>query len=99
MTPDLEGLGADVEAGQAGDAAGRRQIGGQDPHGGRLAGSVEAQQSDNLSPVDAEADPIHGQHRPEILGEVLDVDHGSSCESAAAKLYATRVDFIPTVAN
>src|SRR5262249_2703818 len=68
----------DVEAGHAGDAAGGRQVGGEDAHDGRLAGAVVAEQADDLVLLDLEADVVDRHDGAEELAQVLDVDHAWS---------------------
>src|SRR5262249_51277532 len=74
------GLGDDVIAGHAGDAAGRPQHRAEDAHGGRLAGAVGAEQAEDLARPRRETDAIdrvdHAAAQvAEGLGEGLDVDH------------------------
>ena len=73
---DLHRLRHDVEAGHAGDAAGGRQIGGQDAHDGRLAGAVVAEQADDLVLLDLETDVVDGQDGAEIFAQIFNVNHG-----------------------
>ena len=75
MAAHVERFGHDVETRHAGDAAGRRQIAGQDAHGRRLAGAVQAEEADDFTFINSEGDMVDGQYRPEILGEVIDLDH------------------------
>ena len=44
--------------------------------GGRLAGAVGAEQSDDLALGEAERDPVHGSEGAIVLGEVVDVEDG-----------------------
>ncbi len=59
------------------DAAGRRQIGGEDAHDRGLAGAVVAEQADDLVLFDLETDVADGQDVAEVFGQSFDVDHGS----------------------
>src|SRR5207248_5803478 len=71
----LHRLRHDIEAGDARDAAGRRQVRREDAHGRRLAGAVEAEEANDLSLVDLEADLIESQHGAEKLGDAVTLDH------------------------
>ena len=51
IPPDFHGFVEDIVPGEHGDAAGRRQVGCEDPHRGRLAGPVGAQADRRSRPV------------------------------------------------
>ena len=75
IPPHVHRLVHDIEAGDAGDAAGGRQEGCQDAHGGRLAGTVGAEEADNLAMRHVEGDVADGGVVAVVLGELADVDH------------------------
>ena len=57
-----------IEAVHFGDAAGGRQIGGEDAHDRGLAGAVVAEESDDLVLFDLEADVADGQDVAKVFG-------------------------------
>src|SRR5262249_14012875 len=77
VAADVHRLVHDVVAGDAGDAAGGRQVRRQGAHGRRLAGTVVAEGGDQLAPVHAEVDAVDGQHGAEGLRQVVDFNHRS----------------------
>ncbi len=66
-----------VEAGDDGLAVGGRHVAGENPHGGRLAGAVRAEKSEDFTALDAEADVVDGSKPTVPLREALDLDQGS----------------------
>ena len=70
----LLGVAVDVEAGHRGPAGVDGEQGREHPHGGGLAGSVRAEQPEDLSGSDLEAHAADGLHRSaagrEGLGEL-----------------------------
>src|SRR5262249_26824821 len=77
VAANVHGLGHHVEAGDAGDAAGGRQVTGEDAQGRGLAGSVRAEKADDLTFLDVKGDVRDGLDRAEVLGEPFDLDHGT----------------------
>jgi hypothetical protein len=76
---DGRGLGPDVEAEDACRPRGRAQKRGQDPHGGRLAGAVAAEEAEDLTLGDGEADAPQRLDAGGLvaLGQVEHLDGGS----------------------
>ena len=70
------GVGADVVARDADDSRGRGHDAGQDPHRGRLAGAVAAEQPGRASGVRREVDARDRLHVPEPDVEVAHLDDG-----------------------
>ncbi len=60
----------------------RAGVGGQDSHDDAhrrgLAGSVRADEADDLAVVEVEGEVVEGREAPESLGQVVDPQHGSS---------------------
>ena len=71
----LDRLVQDVEPGHDCPAFGRGHVAGQDPHRGGLPSAVRAEKSENLTPLDPEADVVHGRHGAVPFREVLYLDH------------------------
>ena len=71
----LDRLRGDVEAGQAGVAGRGGDGGGEHADGGRLAGTVGAEQTEHLAGGDVEVDALHRLDATGIgLGELADLD-------------------------
>ena len=67
-------VGDDVVTGDRGAAPVGAQKGGDDPHGGRLARAVRAEQSEDGPALDREIDPLQGLDLAERLREALGDD-------------------------
>ena len=74
--PDLTGLREYVQPGDGHPPTRGRHETGQHPHGGRLAGPVWPQESDNLPALHIKGDIVHGRGATEALGQVLNMYHG-----------------------
>jgi hypothetical protein len=61
----------------AGRAAGRGDETREHAHGGGLAGAIGAEEAEDFTGFDREAEVIDGQDAVEILAEVLRLDHGA----------------------
>jgi len=74
--PHRSRLGGDIHAVHEGRARGRAHQGGEDPHGGRLAGSIAPQQAEDLAPGDLEADALEGVDASRLvpLGQLTNLD-------------------------
>ena len=89
---DPPGLAPDVQPGDRGAAPVDRQQGGQHPQRGGFAGAVRAQESDDLTPGDLQADPAHRLDRlvpaaREALAQLPGVDdRGHDAPSRPARL-------------
>src|SRR5690606_21391524 len=73
--PHLERVADDVLAGDPRRPAGRQQVAGQDLHRRRLAGTVGAEEADDLATRDLERDALERHRGPEGPGETVDLDH------------------------
>ncbi len=67
-------VGHDVDTEHRGPARVGPEVGGEDPHRGRLPGAVRAEQTEDGSARDFEADAGEGDHLPVVLLEVLGRD-------------------------
>ena len=67
-----------IEAEHLGATGGRREVAGQDLHGGRLAGAVGAEEGRHRALPDREAHRVQGGEVPVDLGEVLGADRDAS---------------------
>ena len=65
-----------VDAADLGAAHGRVVERGEDPHGGRLAGAVGADEAADRAVRDLEGDAVDGLQRAEVAVEVVDVEGG-----------------------
>ncbi len=65
---------AQVDAGDAQRAAGRRQQAAEHAEGGRLAGAVGAEQAEDLAGLDLEADVVDGGEGAELAHQIADLD-------------------------
>jgi hypothetical protein len=72
---DLGGLAEAVEAGDAGGAARRRNVAGEDAHRRRLAGAVGAEEADDLALADLERYVLERENPGIRLDEVFGFDH------------------------
>ncbi len=77
MLARLERVGDDVEAGDLGASARRRQVAGEDAHGGGLAGAVGAEKTEHLTAFDVKRNVGHRHARAVVLGEVFDANHAT----------------------
>ena len=73
---DFLGMGVDRVAADAGLAPGGLQERGQDPHGGRLARAVGADEAEQVALGQLEGEVIDGVQLAVDFGEVLGLDHG-----------------------
>src|SRR5262249_52946222 len=64
----------DVEAETGALAGGRGEEAAEDPERGGLAAAVGAEEAADLTPGDAQVEPLHHRARPEGLAEAADVD-------------------------
>ena len=71
---DLFRLRRDIEAATVALPGGRRKQSAQDADGGRFAGAVGPEESEDLALRDLERDVVHGDEIAEALHQVLDVD-------------------------
>ena len=74
VVADLGGLPEHVEAGHPGSAPVGPQQGGQDPHGGRLAGAVGAEQPADRALGDGQVETVEGVGRAVALAQPLGQD-------------------------
>ena len=74
-TPTFEWLPQGIAPGNPHRAAARREDADENPHRGRLAGTVRSEETDDLSAVHAKRDAGHRVHGPEALGELAHLDH------------------------
>src|ERR1039458_9778799 len=73
--PHFIRLLANIQSSHAHGARARRQVAGENPHGRALAGSILAQQSDNLAPPDRERYVRDGGMARVPLGQVSNFYH------------------------
>jgi hypothetical protein len=59
---------------QPGPPGGRPDQPEQQPDGGRLAGPVGPEEAEHLARLDDQLQPVHGDRRPEPLGQPLGPD-------------------------
>jgi hypothetical protein len=71
----LEWLIEHVVAGDDRAPLGRRHVAGQHPHRGGLPGAVGAEEAEDLSPFDTEADVVHGRDPAVAFGDVQNLNH------------------------
>ncbi len=71
----VDRLFVDVETGDAGRAAGRRKVAGEDPHGGGFTGAVGAKEAQDFSFLDGEADIFEDQPTGIVLRQRVDLYH------------------------
>ena len=74
---ELAGVLDDVEAGDARRAAVRRQEGGENADGGRLARPVGAEKPEDAARLDAEVDLVEGDDVAVTLPQAVGLDRGS----------------------
>ena len=89
---DLERVAQDVEAGDAHRAGTRRQVPGEDPHRGRLAGAVGPEETDDLPLRDLEGNVVEraqGAEGPREVGDG-DQDGGQSSRWAVGLVARAR---------
>nr|WP_305038275.1 hypothetical protein [Cellulomonas sp. HLT2-17] len=67
---------ADVDAHDLGGSAGRADQVQQQPHRGRLAGSIRAEKPERLALADLEVHPLEGSHGSEVLAQIVGRDRG-----------------------
>ena len=79
--PDLQRIFADVKTVDAGRAGCRRQVTGQHPHRGCLAGAVGAKKPHDLPGLSPEREAVDGRDVAVLLGQFAHFDHrsDSSC--------------------
>jgi hypothetical protein len=61
--------------GDASDAAGGREVTGQNADGSRLAGAVWSEEADDLSLGDLKVDIVNGQDGAKVFGEMSNLNH------------------------
>src|SRR5580765_3020969 len=61
---------------QPGSALGGGEKAGEHLHGGRLAGAIRAEETEDLAALDGEADVVHRDEGAKALGERLRLDGG-----------------------
>ncbi len=71
---ELLAFGDDIATGHFGGPGGGQQLTGQHADGGGLAGAVGTQETEDLTRLHAEADPIHGAQAVIISGQVAHFD-------------------------
>ena len=64
-----------VIAGDAGHAAGRGEIAGEDAHGRRFALAVQAEETDDFAPPDREGEAVHRHDGAKVFAEVFYLNH------------------------
>ena len=57
-----------------------------DPHGGRLAGPVRADEAEHLAALDGEGDPVEGDDVSVAAREVPQLEHASSGSAATVRV-------------
>src|SRR5262249_4373097 len=77
--PRLDRLLVDVVAADLRAAARRRQVRGEDLHGGGLAGAVRADEAEHLTGAHFEGDRVDRWARVAavVLGQLVDANHGT----------------------
>jgi hypothetical protein len=71
-------------------AAVRLEDAEHDPHGGRLARAVGADEAEHLAGPDVEAEPVEGDGRPVAAAEVVEVERGApGAQAGSPTQYST----------